>query len=280
MTANRPDQTMKPCREAFEEWAVTEKLSVERTSVDPDKYVNAVTRASWKGWQAAKADTAEVRSGEIPVVGEANEDYLINKMLVAARLVGSKSNRSNFKAALRAVIPYLRQLEPVSGCQKCDAEMERVKACEHIAEGEEGWEKVRDLCPSTMAVAELRDKYEAAKAPATGQPVELPRLRAALELAGLYPKVINVAHVIDPQNNKEAYRAARGWYVSGWQDCVKQIADNLAANYPPPEREFIDVILNPRRWTQEMNDAWHKAIPDLQGAFNALRAIYEQGRRG
>jgi hypothetical protein len=44
---------------------------------------------------------------------------------------------------------------------KCDAEMERIKACEHIAEGEEGWEALRDLCPSTMAVAKLRDELEA-----------------------------------------------------------------------------------------------------------------------
>lgn len=46
-------------------------------------------------------------------------------------------------------------------CKKCDAEMLRIKACEHIAEGDEGWEKLRNICPSTMLVATLRDKYEA-----------------------------------------------------------------------------------------------------------------------
>jgi len=48
-------------------------------------------------------------------------------------------------------------------CAKCDAELLRVKMCEHIAEGEEGWDRpeCRNVCPSTMAVAELRDKYEA-----------------------------------------------------------------------------------------------------------------------
>jgi len=45
-------------------------------------------------------------------------------------------------------------------CTKCDAEMLRVKACEHIAEGEEGWQKLRNECPSTMAVAVLRDRFE------------------------------------------------------------------------------------------------------------------------
>ena len=42
----------------------------------------------------------------------------------------------------------------------CDAEMERVKACELIAEGETGWEKVSNLCPSTGAVSKLRLDYD------------------------------------------------------------------------------------------------------------------------
>ncbi len=44
---------------------------------------------------------------------------------------------------------------------KSDAEMERVKACEHIADGDEGWERLRDLCPSTAAVARLREHTDA-----------------------------------------------------------------------------------------------------------------------
>ena len=41
-----------------------------------------------------------------------------------------------------------------------DANVERLKACEHIAEGEEGWEALRNLCPSTAAVASLRDERD------------------------------------------------------------------------------------------------------------------------
>lgn len=52
------------------------------------------------------------------------------------------------------------QPERESGCQKCHEEMLRVKMCEHIAEGEEGWQQHRNLCPSTMAVAALRDEVE------------------------------------------------------------------------------------------------------------------------
>lgn len=38
-----------------------------------------------------------------------------------------------------------------------DANVERLKACEHIANGDEGWERLRNECPSTAAVAALRD---------------------------------------------------------------------------------------------------------------------------
>jgi hypothetical protein len=33
----------------------------------------------------------------------------------------------------------------------------------------------------------------------------------------------------------------------------------------------VDVLLNPRRWTQAQNDAWHRALPDVRAAFEALR---------
>ncbi len=48
--------------------------------------------------------------------------------------------------------------------EKADAEMLRVKACEHIAEGDEGWEQLSNLCQSTAAVAKLREQLAAAKA--------------------------------------------------------------------------------------------------------------------
>jgi hypothetical protein len=41
-----------------------------------------------------------------------------------------------------------------------DANVDRLKACEHIADGDEGWEKLRDECPSTAAVARLRDSWK------------------------------------------------------------------------------------------------------------------------
>jgi hypothetical protein len=33
----------------------------------------------------------------------------------------------------------------------------------------------------------------------------------------------------------------------------------------------VDALLNPRAWTKEQHDAWHRALPDVQAAFAALR---------
>ena len=41
-----------------------------------------------------------------------------------------------------------------------DEQVNLLKACEHIAEGDEGWERLRNECPSTAAVARLRDEFE------------------------------------------------------------------------------------------------------------------------
>lgn len=49
--------------------------------------------------------------------------------------------------------------ELVFAAKKADDEMLLVKACEHIAEGMEGWEVLRNECPSAAAVASLRDGY-------------------------------------------------------------------------------------------------------------------------
>jgi hypothetical protein len=53
------------------------------------------------------------------------------------------------------------------------------------------------------------------------------------------------------------------------------------ANVRPPIRQPLpdddfDVVMNPRRWTRQMNDAWHKNIPDLQAAFDALKVLYRR----
>ena len=37
--------------------------------------------------------------------------------------------------------------------------------------------------------------------------------------------------------------------------------------------EELEIALNPRFWGLEHHEAWHKNIPDVQKAFEALKAI-------
>ena len=39
------------------------------------------------------------------------------------------------------------------------------------------------------------------------------------------------------------------------------------------EIQHLRSLLNPRMWTKEMHDEWHRKLPDLQAAFDALRGV-------
>lgn len=52
---------------------------------------------------------------------------------------------------LEAEIERLRAIK-----REFDANVDRLKACEHIADGDEGWERLVNECPSTAAVGRLR----------------------------------------------------------------------------------------------------------------------------
>lgn len=39
------------------------------------------------------------------------------------------------------------------------------------------------------------------------------------------------------------------------------------------ENEHLSILLDPRQWTKEMHDAWHRALPDTIAAFAALREM-------
>jgi hypothetical protein len=48
--------------------------------------------------------------------------------------------------------------------------------------------------------------------------------------------------------------------------------------YNPPvrvaertRRVKMEQALDPRRWTRAISDVWHRFIPDVQAAFNALK---------
>jgi hypothetical protein len=66
-----------------------------------------------------------------------------------------EDNKPSVKLVVDALSTVASEREAIA-----DAQMELVKACEHIAEGTEGWGVLRNLCPSCAAVASLRDAYE------------------------------------------------------------------------------------------------------------------------
>lgn len=78
------------------------------------------------------------RNGLCPVCGE-----------------GSKHDRVDPRTILDDLARERQENERLR--KESDAEMERVKACEHIADGDEGWEALSNLCPSTASVASLRN---------------------------------------------------------------------------------------------------------------------------
>ncbi len=77
--------------------------------------------------------------------------------------------------------------------EKADAEMLRVKACEHIAEGDEGWEKLVNICPSTMAVAALREQLAAEREKVQTLVNALTDTKSALNNGGYFTPIINAA---------------------------------------------------------------------------------------
>lgn len=43
--------------------------------------------------------------------------------------------------------------------------------------------------------------------------------------------------------------------------------------------ERLEVALTPRRWTREMSDAWHRALPDVNAAFSNLLEVATNGAK-
>jgi hypothetical protein len=63
------------------------------------------------------------------------------------------------------------EAEITAASDKGRAQMKCLEACEHIACGDDGWRTMRNLCLSTVAVAHLRDAYEAMRKTTSPDPV-------------------------------------------------------------------------------------------------------------
>ena len=62
-------------------------------------------------------------------------------------------------------------------------------------------------------------------------------------------------------------------------DCNEHNAPAYSCNTPGDNSGWyyqstdVDTLLNPRMWTKEMHDAWHSNLPNVQKAFEALKAV-------
>lgn len=106
-------------------------------------YLAVSSRASTQPTQTA------VGEGELPALNPT----------ISEEAEATKWFPSNRLARLEREARLCRERQLSEAIAKGNAEMERVKACEHIAEGDEGWEALVNLCPSTMAVAAFRREY-------------------------------------------------------------------------------------------------------------------------
>lgn len=93
-------------------------------------------------------------------------------------------------------------------------------------------------------------------------------------------------------NSVGMYKAATGEsYVicRGSRDCrgfervygtPEHVTTNWNTRATDTELTRLRAALSPRQWTQAMHDAWHKALPDTQAAFEALtkEALKEHGK--
>lgn len=61
---------------------------------------------------------------------------------------------------------------------------------------------------------------------------------------------------------------------NGEEGVYVRLADHASAlAAKDAQMEFRDFLLTPRLWTRKMSDAWNRALPDMQAAFEALRNL-------
>ena len=79
------------------------------------------------------------------------------------------------------------------------------------------------------------------------------------------------------QETNHAFARSRSNVGLGKPDIVHRLY-NDSPNYSDAveagaEIQHLRSLLNPRMWTKEMHDEWHRKIPDVQAAFDALRGV-------
>jgi hypothetical protein len=77
-------------------------------------------------------------------------------------------------------------------------------------------------------------------------------------------------------SNAEVPRPGIKRLLRDCKECIAALRLELDAANKAGAAALIDVqqlrlVLNPRFWTRQQNDAWHRNIPNMQKAFDALR---------
>ena len=52
------------------------------------------------------------------------------------------------------------------------------------------------------------------------------------------------------------------------EDMREKLAKEIDAEFSKAR-----TLLNPRAWNKEISDLWHKKLPDMQAAFDAIRGV-------
>ncbi|MGH9931017.1 MAG: hypothetical protein ACREA9_17555 [Pyrinomonadaceae bacterium] len=148
---------------------------------EPHQVIDVLRAANWNAIVVLRAELAEAKeslawirkkigvpedaqmftgkdtiAGQLHVIRSHSDGYM--KYITAY-----KCNDKQGEIARQSVRITELESELAEAKQQIDAEMELLKAREHIAEGDEGWEKLAGLCPSTSAVAAIRSQLAEAR---------------------------------------------------------------------------------------------------------------------
>ena len=255
-------------RELFEAWA--ELTAAQKMGAQHDlagwHYFDDDTEIRWEAWQAARALPQQVvAAGSIDSPEFNDLLYLFGRAFIAG-------THEQVVAAGNALVAYIdaRQPAPVKPEGQGDADKLR-----RLREGMDKWGWCAEFGALAMDVLREPSAPVSAADVATGGAVAVDRqscLLVADDILKLYFLPIT-GYVLKQKIADAVYEAIKNnpcaAAAPAMPGAAQQAAQQQAATVP---YGALELAINPRRWTREMDQAWHRNIPDLYAAFDALRA--------
>jgi len=110
--------------------------------------------------------------------------------------------------------------------------------------------------------------------------------RKVLNKLGIDDEVINTVAHTPAQQEPVATEHPLVAYAESYEQIARSgssgkvsalaVATDIRQNMIQLTAANVDLsVLRPRNWTREMSDAWHRAIPNLEKAFDDLIAAYK-----